>query len=166
MSAEMVAYFSRRATEYESIYFRPDPQRLFEQEEIARFIRAGVAGRRVLEVAAGTGFWTVHAAATAELVTATDASADTLQIASAKSLTTVSFMVADAFDLTSVPGSFDAALSCCWISHVPRSRLKEFLDGLHSRLETRSTVLLVDNVYVPGIGGEQIREGEDTYKIR
>jgi hypothetical protein len=51
---------------------------------------------------------------------------------------------------------------------VPRARLGEFLRALADRLAAGSPVVLADNVYVPGVGGELVRsEGSaDTYKPR
>lgn len=168
MSDDLAAYYRRRAPEYESIYFRPEEQRLFELEEMARALRAWVAGRDVLEVATGTGWWTVHAAATAKSVTATDFVEETLAIAKLKPLEGVRFLFADAFKLDAVPGEFDAAVACFWLSHVPRAEIAAFLRGLHGRLKAGSRVFMADNVYIEGFGGEFTRSesSEDTYRVR
>ena len=65
-------------------------------------------------------------------------------------------------------GQFDAALACFWLSHVPRARIAEFLDGLVKRLDPRSRVLLADNVFDPDSGGRFVEEArsEDTYRMR
>src|SRR5207302_403836 len=74
----------------------------------------------------------------------------------------------DAYDLHDLPSDFDGGLATFWLSHVPRARLRAFLDGFHARLVAGAVVYLADNVYVPGVGGELLpadRAG-DTYKVR
>jgi ubiquinone/menaquinone biosynthesis C-methylase UbiE len=168
MGNELAEYYRLRAPEYEQVYFRPDADRLFELEEQARALRAWLAGRDVLEVAAGTGWWTVHAASVANSVTATDVNEETLAIARTKPLEDVKFLVADAFKLEEVPGTFNGALACFWLSHVSRLRVGEFLHGLHNILEPDSRVFIADNNYSPGLGGEFIEEpgNPDTFRIR
>jgi hypothetical protein len=55
-----------------------------------------------------------------------------------------------------------------WFSHVPRTRLPEFLAAFHRRLGAGAVVFMTDNVDVPGVGGELVRpaDSEDTFKLR
>ena len=55
-----------------------------------------------------------------------------------------------------------------WFSHVPRARVDEFLDGFHTRLGSGAVVFMIDNVYVPGLGGELVSfpHLDDTFKRR
>ncbi|HUS14355.1 MAG TPA: class I SAM-dependent methyltransferase [Chloroflexia bacterium] len=170
MAADLAAYYGRRAAEYEAIYARPDPVRQAEQAALAAALRTLVAGRRVLEVACGTGYWTAQYAATARHVVAVDVALEVLAIAEAKGLPPdrVTWAQADAYSLAVVPGDFDAAVAAFWFSHVPRARVGEFLRGLHARLAPGSRVLLADNVHVPGVGGDvvQLPGSLDTFKRR
>ncbi len=168
VSNDVADYYNRRAFEYESIYFRPDEPRLYELEDQARALRDWLRGRDVLEIAAGTGWWTVHAASVAKSMTATDINENTLEIAKLKPLDNVRFEIADAYHLEKLQGKFDACLACFWLSHVSRTRVKEFLDGLHKRLEPGSRCFLADNLYDPNVGGVLVEEpgNADTYKIR
>jgi ubiquinone/menaquinone biosynthesis C-methylase UbiE len=163
-------YYRRRAATYEAIYHRPDAERLAEQEELARAIRHHLQDREVLEIAAGTGWWTVQAAAVARHVLASDANAETLEIARLKPFPAerVTFQVADAYDLPALGRDFDGALSCCWLSHVKRADLRHFIDGLHAVLRPGAAVFFADNCLVDGQGGELVREpgNPDTYKKR
>jgi SAM-dependent methyltransferase len=163
-------YYNRRAQEYEQIYRREEPLRQAELAELAKAMQAALSGRLVLEIACGTGYWTQIAARVARHITATDASAEMLEIARSKniSLDQVQFGYADAYDLASISDQFDAALVNFWLSHVPRLRLRRFLSGLHDRLCPGSTIFMADNAYVPGVGGEIVSfEGSvDTYKRR
>ena len=55
---ETEEYYRLRATEYEQIYFREIPERRKEIDNEAERLRALVAGKTVLEMACGTGYWT------------------------------------------------------------------------------------------------------------
>ncbi len=166
----LTSYYSRRAPEYEEIYHRSDPIRQGEQQAIASEVRRLVQDRHVLEIACGTGYWTQFAAETATHVCGIDSSPEMLALARAKDLPEyrVEFHQADAYDLRSVAGDFDACVAMFWFSHIARSRMEAFLNQLHHRLSPNSVVFMADNIFVPGLGGELVRpEGSaDTYKIR
>jgi 2-polyprenyl-3-methyl-5-hydroxy-6-metoxy-1,4-benzoquinol methylase len=167
--ANLRRYYDQRAAEYDRVYFPRDDGHGRELGELAREVRSALAGRRVLEVACGTGYWTACAAKAARSIIATDASLAMLAEARAKPLPqNVSLQFGDAYDVAGIEGEFDAALAMFWVSHVPRARLRAFLDGLHARLLPGGIVFLADNVYLPGIGGELLPADEagDTYKMR
>lgn len=147
---ELARYYGARAREYERIYEKPE-----RQEDLAR-LRALVPsffhGRRVLEIACGTGYWTALVAVAADAVVGIDAAPEVLEVARAKALPAgrVELRVGDAYALEQVPGVFDAALAGFWWSHVPRRDLPRFLRGLHRRLSPWSRVVFFDNRYVEG----------------
>jgi SAM-dependent methyltransferase len=166
----LAEYYDRRAREYEQIYFRDDPVRQREQDAIATTMRPLFQDRRVLEVACGTGFWTEKISPVVQYLCAVDASPEMLAIARSKALPAgkVEFRQGDAYALDSVPATFDAGLANFWFSHVPKSRMDEFLTAFHARLVPGAVVFMADNVYLPGIGGELVeRPGvADTFKMR
>lgn len=126
-------------------------------------------GKRVLEVACGTGHWTERVARVADLVVATDASSKMLELAKAKGVSSgkVEFRQADAYDLRSVPGRFGAAFAMFWLSHVPRRRVASFLRGMHEKLTPGAVVFMGDGVYVGTRGGLiSSPGGEDTFQMR
>jgi SAM-dependent methyltransferase len=165
-----VEYYSRCAPEYEQLWYRDDPIRQGEQAAIVAATKDLFRKRRVLEVACGTGYWTQFLAGTATRVCATDLSRQMLDLAHAKGLpaSQIEFRQGDAYALHAVPGSFDAGLANFWFSHVPKARIDEFLRGFRDRLGNGAPVLMADNVYVAGLGGEFVsRWGcEDTFKLR
>jgi len=170
---DLVEYYSQRATEYEDIYQRDDPTRQFELEQITGEVRRTFAGRRVLEVACGTGFWTKILIEVASEVVATDASATMLDLARQKSGSHRALRLeqVNAYELGSaaaIVGNFDGALANFWLSHVPRAQLQSFLQQFHARLDSGAVVFMADNMNVPGIGGELVRPdgSADTYKVR
>ena len=143
MTQEMTAYYTRRAAEYERIYFSPR-----WQDDLARLhphVTELFAGRRVFEVACGTGYWTHVAAERARAVHATDLNDDTLAIARAKTYAApVSFERRDAYAPAAGPARFDAGLAGLWLSHVDLARMGQFLRAFHSHLVPGARVLMFD----------------------
>ncbi len=168
MQRSDLAYYSARAQEYERIYSKPERQE--ELRELKATCSARFAGRTVLEVACGTGYWTQYIAQTAKAVCATDLSEQTLAVARAKRLDAgrVRFVTADAMALPVSLGQFDSAFCGFWWSHLARSSVAGFLDSLHLRLGQGSCVVVLDNLYAEGSSTPISRaspEG-DTYQIR
>jgi 2-polyprenyl-3-methyl-5-hydroxy-6-metoxy-1,4-benzoquinol methylase len=148
-STELVAYYRRRAGEYEAIYAKPERQQ--DLALLGKIIPDALRGRRVLEIACGTGYWTARIAPVAASVTAVDLAEEPMQIARSKQYPgNVRFAAADAYALGPELGQFDAAYAGFWWSHVPHERIAEFLASLHARLEPGAPVLLMDNRYVEG----------------
>ena len=150
MDSELVAYYRRRAREYEAIYAKPERQA--DLAVLRERIPSLLAGRRVLEVACGTGYWTECVAPRATGIVAVDLAEEAMAIARAKAYPPgrVRFETADAYALPAALGAFGGAFAGFWWSHVPRRRIAEFLDSLHARLEPGSAVALLDNRYVEG----------------
>lgn len=147
----MADYYARRVASYERIYLKPERQA--DLREIEAWLPEPFAGRRVLEIACGTGWWTPHGAARAAHWRATDLNPQTLAAAQSRPLPAdvVQFQTVDAYRLTELGGeTFDAAFAGCWWSHVPLDRLRGWLDLLHARLAPRAIVVMLDNRYVPG----------------
>ncbi|MFM7532550.1 MAG: class I SAM-dependent methyltransferase [Rubrivivax sp.] len=144
-------YYARRAPEYDRIYERPERQA--DLRSIRAWLGTQFRGRRVLDVACGTGYWTPLLAAQAESVRGIDAAEPTLQIARRRPVSagcTVHFEVGDAYALPRTAPPCNAAFAGFWISHVPRARMREFLRGLQAVLEPGSPVVFLDNLYVSG----------------
>ncbi len=166
--AQLADYYRDRATEYDAVYTKPE-----RQDDLATLhtlVPQLVAGHRVLEIAAGTGYWTRTLSTSATAVTATDLNTETLDVARARQYgpATVAFQTADAYALDQVPGHFDAAFIGFFWSHILRTDVRRFLDGLRSRLGTGASVIMLDNRYVPGSSTPISRTTEegDTYQRR
>jgi len=162
-------YYSKRAKEYEQIYHRDDPTRLNEQKKIEEAIKEAFQNCEVLEIACGTGYWTVFLSEVARGVTAIDNSDEVLTIARSKQYKkAVNFQKADAYQLPFGNISFDGGMANFWFSHVPKEKIQAFLDEFHRVLKNDSIVFMADNVYDEGIGGKLVqKEGDtNTYKIR
>ena len=163
----MKEYYAARAKEYDQIYTKPERQtdlRLIEQWLPLRF-----QGARVLEIAAGTGYWTQFIAPVASSVLGLDASAETLHIAQGRpNNAKAQWLVADAYALPASVEPYDAAFAGHWFSHVPLARQQEFVLGLNKTLKSGARVVMLDNLYVEGNSTpltESDSEG-NTYQIR
>jgi SAM-dependent methyltransferase len=141
-------YYAQRANYYERVYLVPERQR--DLRAMQSWLPAMFVGRRVLEVACGTGWWTPHGASLAREWLATDLNSETLEVARRKEMPScVRFAIADAYTFTELGDrSFDGAFAGCWWSHVPLGRLAVWLDALHARLEPGAQVVMLDNSYV------------------
>jgi len=165
----MAAYYVQRAAYYERVYFKPERQD--DLRAMEAWLAGQFTGRRVLEIACGTGWWTPHGAATAVHWRATDLNPETMAVAQAKPAMpgNVQFQTVDAYSLAELgEESFDAAFTGCWWSHVPLARLPGWLDTLHQRLAPGSVVVMLDNSYVQTSSTPLSRSDADgnTYQQR
>jgi len=141
-------YYAQRAEYYERVYLQPERQP--DLRAMERWLPSMFEGRRVLEIACGTGWWTQHGARRALDWLATDLNPGTMEVARRKPMPAcVRFATVDAYTFAGVDdGPFDGAFAGCWWSHVPLGRLTGWLDAFHARLESGAQVVMLDNGYV------------------
>jgi demethylmenaquinone methyltransferase/2-methoxy-6-polyprenyl-1,4-benzoquinol methylase len=110
-----------------------------------------LAGKDVLEIACGTGNWTQVISKRARSVVATDLIEGYLEQARKKEYAgkNVVFKVADADCLEGLKGRFTAAFAADWWSHMPHSRIGQFLDALHGRVGPGARVVMLDMLRTP-----------------
>lgn len=143
-SEEMRAYYASRAPYYDAVYLKPE--RAKDIAFLAEHLPEAFAGRSVLEVACGTGYWTQHIARTAARLVAIDALPEPLAFARLRpNAKRVTFRLEDAYALPADLGTFDAAFAGLWFSHVPVERRVEFIRSLHARLVPGARVIFIDN---------------------
>ena len=132
------------------------------QEELAAlrgWLTEQARGRTILEIAAGTGYWTEVAATVAKSVTATDYNPEMLAIAARRvSGEHVALNVADAYCLPSFDVVFDCGMAHMWWSHVEKQRQDQFLGHFCSRLGAGARILMIDQTYVEGLTSPIHRE--------
>jgi demethylmenaquinone methyltransferase/2-methoxy-6-polyprenyl-1,4-benzoquinol methylase len=167
--AETARYYSERASYYERVYQKPERQS--DLRKMEAYLTQAFVGRRVLEVACGTGWWTPFGALLSKSWLATDLNNETIEIAKQKKLPQdkVNFKIVDAYSFEQLnDDSFDGAFAGCWWSHIPLQRLQGWLDKLHTRLEPGAKVIVLDNSYVQTSNLPISRKDEDgnTYQIR
>jgi SAM-dependent methyltransferase len=144
--AETERYYRARAREYEQIYYRDDIERARELAGEAARLRDLAAGRDVVELACGTGYWTRIMAETARSILATDLSEEMIAEARAAGCPgAVDYQVADMFGLPTGDRRFDLVALGFWFSHQPRQHLPELLGLLKSLAKPDGRIWLVDN---------------------
>ena len=145
----MRQYYVQRAAYYERVYQKPERQS--DLRAMEAWLAEPFAGRDVLEIACGTGWWTPHGARHCRSWLATDVNPETMDVARHKAMPEgrVSFASVDAYSLAELQGRlFSAAFAGCWWSHVPLSRLPSWLELLHKHLSPGARVVMLDNSFV------------------
>jgi SAM-dependent methyltransferase len=162
MTEEMTRYYARRAGEYERVYILPAWQSGIA--EVRRRAAGLFAGRRVFEIACGTGYWTERLASVATSVHATDLNEEALALARARPypLGNVTFAVRDAYTPADEPARWDAGFAGLWLSHVDATRMDAFLDAFHSHLLRGAVVLAFDERDEPTRSARVTRVDEAT----
>ena len=168
MTDSLTAYYSKRAAEYERIYAKPERQA--DLVALRSRIPALLAGRRVLEIACGTGYWTNVLAPHVRSITAIDYVEETLAIARSKAYPAarVEFAQGDAYALPDFGRRHDALFAGFWWSHVPLGRLDAFLGGVASTVAPGASVVFLENRYVEGSSTPISRRDAEgnTYQTR
>lgn len=162
----MKDYYVARAQEYDQIYSKPERQDDLRRMEA--WLPDALAGRTVLELACGTGYWTQFYAARARHVLGIDSSQETLDVAQKRVPANVQLLQGDAYRIPTLDFAFDACFGGFWWSHIPLQRVSAFLDSLHASLQPNAKVIFIDNRFVPGSStpiSERTAEG-DTYQER
>jgi demethylmenaquinone methyltransferase/2-methoxy-6-polyprenyl-1,4-benzoquinol methylase len=148
--ARLSQYYAARAREYEGVYDKPERQA--DLKRLQALVPRYFAGRDVLEIACGTGYWTQFIAPVARRVTAIDINPETLAIARSKRLPAerVTFDVADVNALPPHYKNFTAAFAGFWWSHVRRADRRGLMRSIHNALDPGAIVVALDNRYVEG----------------
>ena len=167
MLSIMEAYYRARAGEYGRFY--ENPLRLDELNQLREWVASRVRGLNVLEIAAGTGYWTEVAAPVASAVTAIDSVPETLALAAQRPLgPRVTLLAADAYHLPEFAGPFEAGMAHMWWSHVEKERQANFLSQFVARLKPGAAILMIDQNFVEGICGPTSRRDQwgNQYEMR
>lgn len=161
-------YYSKRASEYETVYDKPERQR--ELEWLRHRIPEIFKHRTVLEVACGTGYWTQYIASASKRVYACDINEAVLEIARDKPIPKgkATFFKADAVSLEGVPPGCNSAFAGFWWSHVKKSGLRQFVANLAARLDPGSVVAILDNQFAEWSSSPVTRTDAEgnTYQMR
>lgn len=170
MDTATVKVYDRHATEFASRYAQADVTAL--QQLLLRYL---VPGSRVLEVGCGSGRDAHFLASRGFSVTATDASAEMLEVARRASSTPAPDSAAGrgqpgnpgflqvSFPLppgaTPLDERFAAVIALAVVMHVPDQELFEFAFQVRDRLEKGGTLVLTASIGRPGLDGAN-RDGQ------
>lgn len=150
---EQLRYYSSRAPEYDDWWLRRGsfdlgPVRndvwLAEAEEVRQALANTDLGGRCLELAPGTGTWSVHLLPRVQSLTLVDGSPEMLEHNPVASDPRVHVEVADLFTWDT-DDRFDSVVFAFWISHVPRERLDRFFAAFARWLAPGGNVFFVDD---------------------
>lgn len=163
--SNLIDYYRARSEEHDAVYARDERQG--DIGIVMARLRDHLTDKHVLEVAAGTGFWTETYAHAVRSVLVTDISPETLTVAERRLdwPDHVSFAIANAF----APGRHD--VDACFVgffwSRVLRRDIARFLSGL-AIAAPGARLVVVDNRYVAGSSPPISRTDEygNTYQQR
>ena len=142
-------YYALRAAEYERIYAKPERQA--DLRVLEARIRKMLSGRKVLELACGTGYWTDVFAAQAMQVSALDVNEEVLEIArSKKNAGSVHFVRGSAYEIPEFGRVHDALFAGFWWSHVLLEKIDAFLETAMKSVAPGALIAFLDNRYVEG----------------
>jgi demethylmenaquinone methyltransferase/2-methoxy-6-polyprenyl-1,4-benzoquinol methylase len=165
---DLASYYAKRAAEYERFYDKPERQG--EYAALRERVAGLLAGRRVLELACGTGYWTRVMAATAAEVTALDFNQEVLDVAASKNLPKdkVTLGIGDAYAPPDLGRRHDALFAGFWWTHVLLQDLDSFLRGALNAVAPGSLIAFLDNRYVEGSNTPVSRRDAqgNTYQAR
>jgi ubiquinone/menaquinone biosynthesis C-methylase UbiE len=141
---QQIAYYRRRAPEYDSTSTPVGDPFDADTERIRSHLRAFRPSGRVLELACGTGQWTGLLAGYADALTAVDASPEMLQLNADKvGDPRVRYINADLFAFQP-DARYDSVFFGFWLSHVPPDRFAAFWQLVRASLAPDGRVFFVD----------------------
>lgn len=149
MNTNLVSYYKDRAKEYEKIYSKPERQP--DLNRATTILQEIFAGKQVLEIACGTGYWTDKIAKTAASVFATDINETVIEVAKKKDLSgkQVSFGIADIYNFSD-RNKYETLFGGFIWSHILLQDLDKFLTTVNSLVSPGGTVVFMDNKFVEG----------------
>jgi SAM-dependent methyltransferase len=161
LDAEMIAYYVARAPEYDEWYLRSDRYVHTEADDAAwradldlaaRWLDAIPMSGEIVELAAGTGWWSRHLAAKGRLRVC-DVSPEMIRLARSR---LQSLGLAADFEIRdnwSEPNrQVDGLFTGFWLSHVSRERLPAFLSLVHRWLRPGGVFSFMDSRRDPASG--------------
>ncbi|MFX0034138.1 MAG: class I SAM-dependent methyltransferase [Candidatus Hermodarchaeota archaeon] len=161
-------YYADRAYEYDKTYLRPERQK--DIKKLHKLLKTLLKDHIVLEIACGTGYWTKTIAIVSKCITAVDINDEVLQIAKNRGIPSnkVIFIQDDVYILNKIQGNFSAGFAGFWWSHIPKSKLKQFITLFHSKVQPNALIIFIDNRHVKrsSISISRMDIHGNTYQIR
>jgi ubiquinone/menaquinone biosynthesis C-methylase UbiE len=144
--AEQRAYYRARAGEYDATYPLDEGADREARGKLVAALDALAPYGRVLELACGTGQWTVELAKQASAVTAVDSSPEALAICRRRvEAAHVSLVRADLF-AWQPEERYDLVFFAAWLSHVPPQRFEAFWALVADCLAPDGQVFVIDEL--------------------
>lgn len=169
------AYYAARASEYDDWYLRrgryshgedADQQWRRELDEAAHWLDALPIAGEVVELAAGTGWWSPALAHKGRL-TIYDGVPEPLAIAADRLRGQGATAAIEVRDAWAQPDRLvDALFFGFWLSHVPRARLRQFLTICRAWLRPGGTLAFIDSRPDPESGATNHPTPADDMSVR
>jgi demethylmenaquinone methyltransferase/2-methoxy-6-polyprenyl-1,4-benzoquinol methylase len=140
--ADQLRYYGQRAAEYDNT--SPLGVQTEQRRAVPTVVdHLGISGD-VLELACGTGMWTVELVRVASSLTALDGAPEMLDLARERLAgRPVEFVRADLFGWEPT-SSYDVVISAFFISHIPPERFADFWDLVARALRPGGRAVMVD----------------------
>lgn len=165
---ELADYYAKRAAEYERIYAKPERQA--DLQALRERVGKMFSGKKVLEIACGTGYWTEVIAGRAAEVLALDVNREVLEMARLKKIpeAKVKYSIGSAYEIPDFGRRHDALFAGFWWSHVSLPRLDAFLESAAKAVAPGALIAFLDNRYVEGSSTPRSRRDADgnSYQLR
>lgn len=143
---EQRAYYRARAGEYDATYPLDEAADPHARRQLVAALEALAPYGRVLELACGTGQWTVELARKASAVTAVDSSPEALAVCRRRvDDPRVSLVEADLFAWHPTE-RYDLVFFAAWLSHVPPERFEAFWTLVGDCLAPDGRVFVIDEL--------------------
>ena len=175
IGAEMLAYYEARAPEYDDLYLRRGRYARGPIHDTAWNAELDMAGRwldgltiagEIVELAAGTGWWSPLLASKGEL-SLYDAAPAPLERARERLVAHHLRAHLHLRDAWAAPDrAVDAVFAGFWLSHVPRARLGSFLDLVRTWLKPGGTFAFIDSLSDPQSGAADQPLPADDLAVR
>jgi ubiquinone/menaquinone biosynthesis C-methylase UbiE len=177
--ASQIRYYRARASEYDDVYERrgvydrgADKNAVWQAElaQLTARFDAFPVGPTVVELAAGTGFWTRRLTRRAGHVTAIDAAPEALVLNRARlgdHASQVNYVAQDLF-AWQPNRTWDTAVACFWLCHIPDTRLARFLNAMTSALTPDGILFVADKQPAPDLPLKEVqtrRLGQQTFSL-
>ena len=175
LDAEMVAYYAARAPEYDEWYVRSDRYVHTEADDAAWKADLDLAARwlekvpmrgEIVELAAGTGWWSPHLARKGDL-TICDISPEMIELARSRLRghgLDAQFQVRD--NWAEPDRQVDGLFAGFWLSHVSRERLPGFLALAYRWLKPGGVFAFMDSLRDPASSATDHRPPSDDVQLR
>jgi demethylmenaquinone methyltransferase/2-methoxy-6-polyprenyl-1,4-benzoquinol methylase len=152
---QQLEYYRARAGEYDEWFLRKGrydrgPEfnaRWFEEvHQVVGALNAFRPAGDVLELACGTGLWTVRLAEVATHITAVDASPEVLTLnADRVKSRRITYVQANLFDWEPPAQACDVVFFSFWLSHVPPDRFDSFWQNVRRALRPGGRFFFIDS---------------------
>lgn len=169
LNHNLISYYNDRAKEYDQVYQNPLEQQ--DLQKAGAVFQMLFAGKSVLEIACGSGYWTECISQTAASIAATDINEQVLEIARQRPLDPhVRFSLQDMYQLPPdrrYKGLFGGFI---W-SHILLQDLDPLLERLQGCLAAGGTLAFIDsnpleNTFHDTRNIAQTDEWGNTYQLR